>query len=228
MKKGRLYGVGVGPGDPELMTLKAVRIIRECQVVAIPHSEKEKCVAYRIARQAVPEIEEKPCLFLPMPMTKDREILKKSHREAAEKTAGCLEKGENVAFITLGDSTVYSTCLYIHEQIRAMGFETELVNGVPSFCAAAAKFNGPLVNGSQELHIIPASYQIEEALNLPGVKVLMKAGRKMGQVKELLSEKNLKVKMAENCGMQGERCFSSLEEIPEEAGYYSLIIASDR
>ena len=109
-----------------------------------------------------------------------------------------------------------------------MGFETELVNGVPSFCAAAAKFNGPLVNGSQELHIIPASYQIEEALNLPGVKVLMKAGRKMGQVKELLSEKNLKVKMAENCGMQGERCFSSLEEIPEEAGYYSLIIASDR
>lgn len=228
MKQGRLYGVGVGPGDPELMTLKAVRIIRECQVIAIPHREKEKCTAYQIARQAVPEIEEKNCLFLPMPMTKDREILEKSHREAADKLAERLKAGEQVAFLTLGDATIYSTYLYVHERIRKMGFEAEIVNGVPSFCAAAARLGEPLVNGAEELHVIPASYQIEEALALSGVKVLMKAGRQMGSVKELLVKHGLEARMVENCGMAGERVFGSLEEIPEQAGYYSLILAADR
>ena len=228
MKQGRLYGVGVGPGDPELMTLKAVRIIRECQVIAIPHREKEKCTANQIARQAVPEIEEKNCLYLPMPMTKDREILEKSHREAADKLAERLKAGEQVTFLTLGDATIYSTYLYVHERIRKMGFEAEIVNGVPSFCAAAARLGEPLVNGAEELHVIPASYQIEEALALPGVKVLMKAGRQMGSVKELLVKHGLEARLVENCGMAGERVFGSLEEIPEQAGYYSLILAADR
>ena len=61
-KQGILYGVGVGPGDPELLTLKAVRILRECDVIAIPQESKEGCTAYQIARQAVPELDEKPCL----------------------------------------------------------------------------------------------------------------------------------------------------------------------
>lgn len=223
-KKGCLYGVGVGPGDPELMTLKAVRILRECPVIAIPHEKKEKCVAYQIARKAVPEIEEKECLCLPMPMTKDREALEESHSRAARQTADCLAQGKDVALITLGDATVYSTCLYIHDRVKKMGFETGIVSGVPAFCAAAARLDAPLVSGAQELHVIPASYQIGEALSLPGVKVLMKAGRKMGKVKELLREKGLDVQMVENCGMENERIYETPEEIPEDAGYYSLLI----
>ena len=133
-----------------------------------------------------------------------------------------------MAFLTLGDATIYSTYLYVHERIRKMGFEAEIVNGVPSFCAAAARLGEPLVNGAEELHVIPASYQIEEALALPGVKVLMKAGRQMGSVKELLVKRGLEARMVENCGMAGERVFGSLEEIPEQAGYYSLILAADR
>ena len=137
--KGRWYGVGVGPGDPELMTLKAVRILRECSVVAIPHSEKERCAAYQIAAQAAPEIEEKTILYLPMPMTRDRDRLDRSHQEAAARTAAVLDEGRDVAFITLGDSTVYSTCLYVMGRLQEQGYETELINGVPSFCAAAAR-----------------------------------------------------------------------------------------
>ena len=77
-------------------------------------------------------------------------------------------------------------------------------------------------------HILPASYDIEEGLELPGTKVLMKAGRKMGQVKALLREKELEAKMVENCGMEGERIFRSREEIPDQAGYYSLLVVKDR
>ncbi len=224
-KQGILYGVGVGPGDPELLTLKAVRILKECDVIAIPQENKENCTAYQIARQAVPELDEKPCLPLPMPMTKDQAKLVSSHEAAAARTAEQLAAGRTVALITLGDATVYSTYLYIHERIKRMGFETRIINGIPSFCAAAARLDMPLVNGSQKLHILPASYQIEEALDLPGVKVLMKSGRQMPKVKALLRGRGMEARMVENCGMEGEKTYQSLEEIPDQAGYFSLVIA---
>ena len=106
-----------------------------------------------------------------------------------------------------------------------MGFETRIINGIPSFCAAAARLDMPLVNGSQKLHILPASYQIEEALDLPGVKVLMKSGRQMPKVKALLRGRGMEARMVENCGMEGEKTYQSLEEIPDQAGYFSLVIA---
>ena len=80
----------------------------------------------------------------------------------------------------------------------------------------------------QELHILPASYRIEESLELPGTKVLMKAGRKMADVKRLLTEKELETEMVENCGMEDERIYRSAEEIPEQAGYYSLLIVKEK
>ena len=221
---GHWSGVGVGPGDPELMTIKAARRLLECDVIAIPHENREQCTAYQIAVLAVPEIEKKPCLCLPMPMTKDPQVLERSHQEAAERTADCLRQGENVAFLTLGDATIYSTCLYVMERLRADGFSVELLNGIPSFCAAAARLGIGLVNGTEELHVIPASYQIEEALSLPGVKVFMKAGRRLAHLRERLIACGAQVWMVENCGMEGERVMTGAEAIPEDAGYFSLLL----
>ncbi|WP_143319346.1 precorrin-2 C(20)-methyltransferase [Clostridium sp. HBUAS56010] len=221
---GIMYGIGVGPGDPELMTIKAAKRIRELNVIAIPHSDKEQCTAYQIARQAVPEIEDKRCLSLPMPMTKDQKILEESHEKAAEMVMECLERGENVGFITLGDVSIYSTFTYLTRRLEAEGYEFRLESGIPSFCAVAARLQIPLVTGAEELHIIPASYQISDALKLPGVKVLMKAGRQMKAVKEEVRKNGLEALMVENCGMPEERVYRSLEEIPDTAGYYSLLI----
>ncbi len=75
--------------------------------------------------------------------------------------------------------------------------------------------------------MIPASYQIEDALKLPGTKVLMKAGRKIGQVKELLKKAGMQAMMIENCGMENEKIYQTVDEIPENAGYYSLIIVKE-
>lgn len=221
---GIMYGIGVGPGDPELMTIKAAKRIRELNVIAIPHSDKELCTAYQIARQAVPEIEDKRCLSLPMPMTKDQKILEESHEKAAEMVMECLERGENVGFLTLGDVSIYSTFTYLTRRLEAEGYEFRLESGIPSFCAVAARLQIPLVTGAEELHIIPASYQISDALKLPGVKVLMKAGRQMKAVKEEVRKNGLEALMVENCGMPEERVYRSLEEIPDTAGYYSLLI----
>ena len=108
---GRLYGVGVGPGDPELMTIKACKIIRNCPVIAVPGKAPEETVAYQIAAGAEPAVREKELLGIHMPMTKDPKILEESHRAAVEKLKEELDAGKDVAFLTLGDPTVYSTYL---------------------------------------------------------------------------------------------------------------------
>lgn len=226
--KGRLYGVGVGPGDPELLTLKAIRIIKEADVIACPGEDPKESVAYAIVLKAYPELENKELLGVPMPMTKDKNVLEENHAKGARLLAEFLDQGKNIAFLTLGDTTVYSTYIYVHEKILEMGYEAEIVSGITSFCAASAAFNMGLVEKDEELHIIPASYQIEEALKLPGTKVLMKAGKKMGQVKEILKKTDAGVFMIENCGMEGEKIYKGAENIPENAGYYSLIIVKEK
>ena len=221
---GIFYGAGVGPGDPELLTVKALRVMKQCPVIAIPVSDKNFTEAAYDPTGTDPAYKR----YLPMPMMKEKERLRQVHDEGAEKTAELLEKGMDVVFITLGDPTVYSTCMYIHKRIRKQGYETRIIPGVPSFCAAAARLDQSLVENQEELHIIPASYEIEEGLKMAGTKVLMKAGRKIPYVKQVIKEQNLNLTMVENCGMENETIYHSAEEIPDEASYYSLFIVKEK
>ena len=224
---GKLYGVGVGPGDPERLTLKALRLIKEAPVIAVPGTVPENTVAYKIVVQAYPALAEKELLPIDMPMTKDHAKLRESHERGAKAVAAVLDQGKDVVFLTLGDTTVYSTYLYVHHRVEEMGYATEIVSGITSFCAVAARLNIGLVEKHEELHVIPASYQIEEALQLPGTKVLMKAGKKMAEVKATIKRLGASAVMIENCGMPNEKIYRSVDEIPEDAGYYSLIIIKD-
>ena len=224
---GKLYGVGVGPGDPELVTLKAVRLTKEADILAFPGENPTESVAYKIMKGAYPEIDSKQMISLPMPMIKEAKELKRVHDEGAKIIAQWLEKGKNVVFLTLGDPTVYSTYIYVHKRIQQLGYDTEIVSGITSFCAVSARFNEGLVEKAQQLHVIPASYQVEEALKLPGTKVLMKAGKKIQEVKAQIKASGNKAVMIENCGMPDEKIYRSTDEIPDSAGYYSLIIVKD-
>ena len=243
---GILYGIGTGPGEPELMTMKAVRIVKECDMIALPISNREVikepvlleagtceeeilkgCVAYQIALPNVPEMKEKPILLTPMPMCKDKAELKALHDASGDRIAQFIREGKKVGFLTLGDPTVYSTYLYLHKRIVKKGLPAKIINGVPSFCAAAARLGIGLVENRQQLHILPASYQVDYGRNLPGTKVLMKAGRKMEQIKETLKEQRQALYMVENCGMEKEAIYTTAESVPEQASYYSLIIVKE-
>ena len=228
MSKGILYGVGIGPGDPELLTLKAVRLIRENDVIAYPGKVREETVAYKIVKQAVPEIDEKESICIDFLMVKDKELLDASHDRGADQVCEILDQGRNVVFLTLGDPTIYATYLYIHKRVVARGYETEIVSGITSICAVAAKLNISLVERAEPLHVLPASYQIEDGLKLPGTKVLMKAASKMGYVKQVLKETGCEGMMIENCGMPGEKIYRSIDEIDENAGYYSVVIIKEK
>lgn len=222
MERGTLYGVGVGPGDPELMTLKAARTAQKCDLIAVPHKEAAKCTALKIALGAVPELAEKPLLPVDMPMTKDADALERAYRTGAARLEQELEAGKNVCFLTLGDPTVYSTYLYLHQRVQADGYPTVIVPGVPSFCAAAAALGIPLCENREQLHIIPGTYTPVEALGLSGVKVMMK--NDLPTTLSALREQGCRTWMVENCGMENQHIYKTLEDIPENAGYFSLLI----
>jgi len=243
---GILYGIGTGPGDPELMTMKAVRKVKESDVIAVPISNKnlvsepiliekgscakdilEGCVAYQIVLPNVPEMNDKPILLCPMPMCKDKEELKAIHDKGAQAIADLISEGKKVAFLTLGDPTVYSTYLYIHKRIQKMNLPVEIVSGITSFCASAARMGIGLVENKDHLHIIPSSYDLEYGLGLHGTKVLMKAGKNMENVKAEIQKENHGFFMVENCGMEDEKIYHNVEDVPEKTSYYSLIILKE-
>lgn len=226
--KGKLYGLGIGPGDPELLTLKALRIVKETDVIAVPGKVPEDTVAYKIVSQAYPELKDRTLLPIHFLMTKDPVLLEESHNKGAQQIMEILDKGQDVAFLTLGDSTLYATYMYVHHIVAAAGYETEIVSGITSFCAVAARLNISLVEQAEELHVIPASYQIFDALEMPGTKVLMKTASKMKEVKEALRKRDDEVVMIENCGMPNEKIYYGVDEIPDDAGYYSLIIVKEK
>ena len=225
--KGIAYGVGVGPGDPELMTLKAVRLIRETDVIAVPGTDGRRSAAYQIAVRAVPELAEKELVSVELPMVKDRSLLEQARRRAAERIAAYLDQGRNVVWLTLGDPTVYSTFGYLQRILEAEGYGVELVSGVSSVCAAAARLHLPLAEWDEPLHVLPAIHRTGTGLDEAGTCVLMKSGRSMAEVKDLLRESGRTVLAVENCGMASERVYRGVEEIPDEAGYFTLIIAKE-
>lgn len=219
-----LYGVGVGPGDPELMTLKAVRIIKECDVIALPCENPKEALAYNIAVKAVREIEEKKLLGIPMPMVKNSEELFASHDMGAKKILSELDAGKSVAFLTLGDPGVYSTFAYIKRIVEANNYSTYTINGITSFLSSAALINQSLVEQDESLHIIPANYGIDEAMSYEGTKIFMKAGKKLKEIKDKLKNTEKRVWFIENCGLDGETVLEGVENIPDQAGYYSILI----
>ena len=224
MKKGILYGVGVGPGDPELLTLKAQRILKEADVIAVPDKGTGEKTALSIIG---PLAEGTPLLYCAAPMTRDPDCLEAAYEQNARQIAALLDEGKTVAFITLGDPSIYSTYLYTHRKVLAMGYEGKLIPGVPSFCAVAAKLGDSLADRAQQLHIIPSTYEIEEALTYPGSKVLMKAASRISAVKDRLKEKEIKGIMVENCGMPDEHIYETVDDMPERASYYSIVVVKE-
>ena len=140
--KGTLVGVGVGPGDPELLTLKAMKRMEQCDVLVVPDADKGESTAYKIALQAYPELAQKPTVTVRMPMTHDMAQWRASHRAAADQIEKQLDAGKMVVFLTLGDPTVYATYIYVHKMVESDGYPTEIVSGIPSFCAAVPTRTG--------------------------------------------------------------------------------------
>jgi precorrin-2/cobalt-factor-2 C20-methyltransferase len=229
---GILYGVGVGPGDPELMTLKASRILRECDMIGIPAKSPDSCTAYQIAQKAVPQIAGKPVIAVPVPMTTKEEALCAAYDEGSRRLEAELDCDKKIAFVNLGDPTVYGTYMNLNERVRAHGYQTEIISGVPSFCAAAASLQTSLGSGDEDIHIFPGFYRGDEIMRYSGTRILMKSAGKLADVREKLiglqEEGCIKAGAVVNCGMEHEAVCSNICDLDSNAGYFTTIIVKEK
>lgn len=204
---GVFYGVSVGPGDPELLTMKACRVLKACPVIAAPQSQSGEQLALSIAGQAV-DLDGKTLISLPFTMSRDPEVL-----------AAAWEKNADLV-----------AAYYVMERLKQRGYPTQMIPGVTSFAAIAARLGESLVEGREVLHVLPASHPDQLAgLDLPGTKILMKSGRELPQVLAVLQEKGLldRAQLVANCGLPGELVCRDLRELDQPVGYYATIIVKE-
>ena len=223
MERGKLYGVSVGPGDPELLTLKAVRVLEGVDCVAAPDLGGAR-TALNIVKD---HLQGKQLVDCASPMTSDRGETGRAYDAIADTVSALLDEGKSVAFVTLGDASVYSSWSYLCERMQERGYEVEVVPGVTSFCAAAARLGEPLCERSEHLTVVPgSSANVEGALRAEGTKVFMKSGKRLGELRDLLQERGLVAtsSLVANCGLEGEEVVRDLSAVDDLPGGMAIVI----
>ena len=226
-EKGKLYGIGVGPGDTELLTLKAARILKSVPVIFTPKSSKEKeSIALSIVKPILEERDDYKRLMLVthiFPMIEDKEELEKIWTSASEMIAQYLNSGRDVAFITLGDPSVFSTYAYVQKKLIGE-YEIETVPGITSFTACAAARNKALVEQNQILSIVPKiDDRLEQVLEYSDSIVLMKASRNTSELEKTIEqdERQKEIYSVQNCTRENEKI---IEGFSNEKPYLTTTI----
>lgn len=217
----KLYGIGVGPGDSELLTIKAVNAIKECDIIVSPVAvEGGESVAYETAKEYISENTE--VILKHFPMGKKDRVEKA--KDAYKYIENEINSGKTVGFLTIGDPYVYSTYIHMLKHMKESGIEVVTIPGVTSFCAAASLVNRTLVIGNEPLLILPAA-RISDIKDEKYV-VIMKVYKKEEEVLNLLEEKGFDYVCVQKVGRDGERVLENREDIINSREYMSLIIAS--
>ncbi|ADK16236.1 Cobalt-precorrin-2 C(20)-methyltransferase [Clostridium ljungdahlii DSM 13528] len=220
LKMGTLYGIGVGPGDEELLTLKAVNVIKKCEVIVAPSAKDgDRSIAFDTAKNFVDENKEVIIKHFPMGGKEQEGKIFEAFKTIEER----LNEGKNVAFLTIGDPFVYSTYIYLLDHIKNKGYKTETVPGITSFCAAASLAGQSIVIGDERVLILPAS-QVDKITDEKFV-VIMKVYRKEENVLNVLEEKGFKYICVKRAYREGQEVLKNREDILKSRDYMSLIIA---
>jgi len=206
MTKGTLYGIGLGPGNSELITVKAWRLLSTVEVIAYPKPPNGESFARKIAAPFIPEdITE---IAITVPMARDRGPAQKAYDEGAKTIANLLEGGKHVAFICNGDPFLYSTFMYLHERLKQR-FEIEIIPGVTSLTAAAAATRRPLAARNEILKVLPAPLDdetLKREIASGDSIIINKVGKHFNRVRTLIESMGLvnKTQVVENATTEFE------------------------
>ncbi|MBQ3443350.1 MAG: precorrin-2 C(20)-methyltransferase [Selenomonadaceae bacterium] len=228
-QSGTFYGIGVGPGDPELLTVKAMKALKIIDVLIAPKTEKKSdSVALSIAQPYLkPSVE---IIYQTFPMVKDfaeeTEVFKANTDEILHE----LQSGRNVGFATLGDPMFYSTYIYIFRLLEPCGVKIVTIPGVPAFLAIAAQIGRPLAYGNDILTIIPATADLEAintALDHADATVLMKVYKNFPEVVDALKARGMieEAVLVSRCGLDDEKIITDVAAHKQEhLNYLSTIL----
>ena len=229
--KGKLYGVGIGPGDPKLLTLKAKEALEKADIIFAPKGSDE---GISVARGIIEQVIEgkKTYVELTFPMTKDKAVLKRYWKKAAQRIEGEIKKGKQAAFVTLGDPFIYSTYIYLLKILKQdfPDIDVETIPGISAFNAAASRAGFSLLEGKEKMAVLPVTETldgIEAALKDFDTVVLMKVGAKLQKVIRLLKQKGLanNAVLISRVGHPNEKVVRNIVSIKnKELGYLSVIL----
>ena len=228
--RGTFYGIGVGPGDPELLTVKAIKAIEAADVLIAPKTEKKDgSVALKIARPYLKEGVE--IVYQVFPMVKDFAKNPEAWEENKAEILALLNAGKNVAFLTLGDPMFYSTYIYVFRLLEHEDVDIVTIPGVPAFAAIGSKVGRPIVEGNDVLAIIPGTAdqeRLEEVMAVASSAVIMKVYHNSAEIIDLLKRNNMAkdAVLVSRVGLDGERIIHDLEAHEnEKLNYLSTILA---
>jgi precorrin-2/cobalt-factor-2 C20-methyltransferase len=232
---GRLYGIGIGPGDTELLTLKSVEVLNSVDVIFTPRSApKRDSIARKIIEPVLKgkaQVKE-----LTFPMTKDKDELESHWMSAADEVAGVLKEGRDAAFVTLGDPFFYSTYIYLYRKLKEGYPEARIITlpGISSAFASASAAGVPIAIGDEKLAIIPLPREagaIRPYLEMFDTVIILKVGEKLRGLIEVLFDLDLTdnaVLVQKVSQHDDERILFGLSRLTEEeldeVGYLSTVI----
>ena len=232
MKKGRLYGIGVGQGDTKLLTVKAVEAIRQADMIITPKTEKkEGSVAFNIAKPYIPDtVEIFPMVFQ---MNTDMEAVNKQWEINRKLIQEKLDEGKNLVFLTLGDPMLYSTYMYIFNEFKdSEEYEVETIPGIPAFLGIASYIGLPVTEWEENVLIIPATCdpkKFDQALAACDNAVIMKVYKSFAFVQEELRKHHMLARsvMVSRAGLPDEIVIRDIGSLPADykPNYLSTIIA---
>lgn len=215
-----LYGVGLGPGDPELLTIKAQRLIKESDYVFIPSSKGESLAA-TIAKSY---ISHKNIIELEFTMGENNST---RYKEAAKKIVATLKENQNGVFLTLGDPLIYSTFIYLMKELSKLGIKTFTVPGITSFTSAASLLGRPLTLKDESFYLCDGDID-EEILKRVDSVAILKVTRRLEEIIGKLENHGFKYAYIKRCTQENQRVLFNKEDILLDRDYMSLIIGRRR
>jgi len=224
---GVLYGVGVGPGDPELITLKSLRLIKSTEVIAYPKLKGSKSFARNIIEEFIdlPKVE----IAIEIPMTVNRLPAQRAYDAAAQKISTHLNMGENVVFLCEGDPFFYGSFMYLHSRLYKK-YLVEIIPGVSSMTACAAMAKKPLAARNEVLTVLPgplSKKELERRLADNNSSAIMKVGRHIKKIKSVIDRLGLMDSSLyiERASLKEQKVLK-LIDAPEVAPYFSMVLVN--
>jgi precorrin-2/cobalt-factor-2 C20-methyltransferase len=229
-KTGTLYGIGVGPGDPELITLKALKVLERVDHIFASCSTKNTySLALNIVRS---HLNGAGIEHLPFPMTRDPQVLSQAWEKNARRVLEVLDSGSDAAFVTLGDPLTYSTFGYLLKTIKGLNPQVRIVTipGITSYSAAAALTHIPLTEGEESFYLMSGAMgaaRLREIIGQTDNIVMLKTYRHFDEIYRALEELGLldKATCISRCGLEGETVVQDLRQLKgRPLPYLSMII----
>ena len=227
---GIFYGIGVGPGDPELLTVKAIKAIEKVDVLIAPKTEKKDgSVALTVAKPYLKKDVE--IVYQVFPMVKGfAENSTDAWESNKQEILELLRAGKNVAFLTIGDPMFYSTYIYVFRLLENEGVEIQTIPGIPAFAAIGSQLGYPIVEGDDVLSVIPATAspeKVEKAMQAADNVVLMKVYKNFEEVADMLDKNEMaeQAVLVSRAGLDDEKIiYNVLAHKKDKLNYLSTIL----